>query len=77
MTARGTAQGQKELALELRVTGQTQERLELSYRVENRSDSDVYLFNRLHRQQLPGGVYGVEADLVYVSFCTRDGTPVP
>jgi hypothetical protein len=68
MTGQATPHGRKELALELRVTGQTPERLELHYQVENRADSDVYLFNRLYRQQLPGGGAAVETDLVYTSL---------
>lgn len=58
----------QELALQVRITGQTQNSLMLTYRVENKSDCDVYIFNQIYNRRLPNGLFVVDPNLVYVSL---------
>lgn len=58
----------QELTLQVRVTGQTQNSLTLAYRVENKSDCDVYIFNQIYKRRLPNGLFVVDPNLVYVSL---------
>ena len=56
----------QDLQLDFWVSGLGPQSLQVAYEVVNVSDSDIFLFNVLHRERTSSAVYHVDANLVYV-----------
>jgi|GEM_PF-6293991 len=56
----------KDVNLQFTIVSTTEKALQFRYDVENVSDSDLYIFNRLYRTYTDAGVFELDANLVYV-----------
>ncbi len=56
----------KDLKLQCVIEEQTPSMLQLRYDAENVSNSDLYLFNRLHSEYTEDGIFKLDDNLVYI-----------